>query len=310
MKVLVADDSLMMRRLLGSHLAGWGYDVVSVEDGAAAWDVLSSEEAPPIAILDWMMPKQTGVELCRLVRALKREQYTYLLLLTSRGLREDIVEGLSAGADDYIIKPFDKHELEVRLRAGRRIIDLQQELFRTQEALRIQATRDSLTGAWNRAQILMILEREMVRSEREGRPLGLLLMDLDHFKQVNDTYGHQVGDQVLEEVTERVMRVMRVYDSFGRYGGEEFIGVVPGCDAAGLCSQAERLRQALGDEPYHVGGHRLQLTASFGLTTFEPGTPSSMDLLVRAADCALYEAKRNGRNRAIHFPAPVAAVGR
>ena len=297
MKVLVADDSLVMRRLLESMLAGWGYDVVSAKDGSEAWTYLEAENHPQLAILDWMMPDVTGLELCRRVRGLKRSNYTYILLLTSKGLREDMVEGLSAGADDYVVKPFDKHELEVRLRAGRRIIDLQTELMKAQEALREQATHDALTKVFNRASILNILESEVIRAHRERRPLGVVMADLDHFKQVNDVWGHQAGDQALREAARRFLPVMRSYDSVGRYGGEEFLAVIPGCDQSSVQAQAERLRHALEAEPLRLGGQELQLTCSFGATSTVPGEDATVEQIVRAADEALYAAKRNGRNR-------------
>jgi len=296
MRVLVADDSLVMRRLLESSLQGWGYNVVSARDGDEAWRILQADDAPAIAILDWMMPACSGLELCRRVRALNGARYIYLILLTSRGLRQDVVEGLSAGADDYVVKPFDKPELEVRLRAGSRIVTLQAELMQTQEALREQAMKDGLTGIWNRGSILDILAREIDRAHRTRSDLGLLMIDLDHFKQINDTHGHQCGDAVLRAVTTRIHAQMRSYDSFGRYGGEEFLIVVPGCEPAMLAAQADRLRLAIAEEPIEVDGISLTLTASFGATSFDHAHPCSVDDLVRAADAALYDAKRDGRN--------------
>jgi diguanylate cyclase (GGDEF)-like protein len=305
MKILVADDSLVMRRLLEATLAGWGYEVVTARDGEEAWAVLCSEDAPHLAVLDWMMPTLSGLELCRKVRALARARYTYLILLTSKGLREDVVEGLTAGADDYVVKPFDKYELEVRLRAGRRIVELQAELLETQDALREQATRDSLTAVWNRRTILEILDREVHRSAREGTVLGLLMLDIDHFKEVNDTFGHQVGDEVLRAVAARLVSAMRSYDSIGRYGGEEFLVVVPGCGGAALLAQANRLRFALASLPVEIGGHVRTVTASVGATALEGRPDITVEGLIRAADAALYQAKSTGRNAAV-FSAPAA----
>jgi two-component system, cell cycle response regulator len=307
MKVLVADDSLVMRRLLESTLAGWGYEVVSAKDGREAWVSLQEQDSPRLAILDWMMPVYSGLELCRLTRQLDRQDYTYIILLTSRGLREDIVEGLSAGADDYVVKPFDQHELEVRLRAGRRIIELQAQLVKAQAALREQATRDALTKAWNRGSILEILEHELERGRREQRSLGLMMMDLDHFKLVNDGYGHLTGDYVLREAAHRMTMTMRSYDSFGRYGGEEFLIVVPGSDESSLRAHAERLRAAIESEPFRVSGGSIRVTASFGASAVGPDQDVTTDQLIRAADDALYEAKRKGRNE-VAFMAPESAA--
>ncbi|MBI5280243.1 MAG: diguanylate cyclase [Candidatus Solibacter usitatus] len=302
MKVLVADDSLVMRRLLESTLQGWGFDVVCSQDGEDALEILLGPEAPQLAILDWMMPGLPGPEICRKVRARRTSGYTYILLLTSRGRREDIVEGMGAGADDYVVKPFDKHELEVRLRAGRRIIDLQSELLRVQEALREQATHDALTGLWNRASALEALERESARAARENRPLGVVMIDIDHFKQVNDQHGHQAGDEILRAFGARLTGVMRPYDFLGRYGGEEFLAVVPGCDAAGLNSHAERMRAVVEGLPFRAGGVEFHITASFGLSA-KPGEGAvDCEGLLRAADDALYLAKRQGRNRAVYLP--------
>lgn len=297
MRVLVADDSLVMRRLLESTLESWEYEVISARDGDEAWAVLSAEDPPRIAILDWMMPGHSGLELCQLVRQQAGPDYTYIILLTSKSQREDIVEGLRSGADDYVVKPFDRHELEVRLRVGRRIIDLQAQLLEAQAALRDQATRDALTRVWNRASILEILGREVTRALREGRPLGVVMMDLDHFKSINDSRGHLAGDEALKETAFRVSGGMRSYDFFGRYGGEEFLFVVPGCEARNLVAYSERLRHVIESTPYRLGGDDVQVTASFGATALMPGEDVTPDQLIRAADEALYEAKRLGRNK-------------
>jgi diguanylate cyclase (GGDEF)-like protein len=296
MRVLVADDSLVMRRLLESTLGSWGYEVLSAKDGDEAWLALSSADPPKIAILDWMMPGHSGLEVCQMIRQKAGPDYTYTILLTSKSQREDIVEGLRAGADDYVVKPFDRHELEVRIRVGRRIIDLQAQLLEAQAALREQATRDALTKAWNRASILEILGRETSRALRERRPLGVVMMDIDHFKTINDTFGHVAGDEALKELALRVGGGMRSYDFFGRYGGEEFLFVVPGCEDKNLLTYAERLRGLIEAAPFNLLAKEIPVTASFGACALMPGDEATPDQLIKAADQALYEAKRSGRN--------------
>jgi len=296
-RVLIADDSVVSRHLLEATLRKWGYEVVGASDGATAWDILQRDDAPALAILDWMMPRMTGLEVCRLVRQMNRERYTYILLLTSRSQKEDLIEGMESGADDYVTKPFDQHELKVRLRAGTRIIELQSELLAAREALRDQATRDSLTRLWNRASILDILQREMSRATREKRPLGLLMVDLDHFKSVNDTHGHFAGDAVLSEAGRRMQTDLREYDSLGRYGGEEFLVLLPGCDERSTRSSAERIRAHLATQPMVLSDTTLKITASFGGTCVKPGVICTAEELIRRADEALYRAKDLGRNR-------------
>jgi len=301
MRILIADDSIVSRHLLDATLRKWGYQVVVACDGVEAWNVLQEDDAPKLAILDWVMPGLTGPEVCRRVRehAKEKDTYTYILLLTSKSLKEDLIEGMESGADDYITKPFDQHELKVRLRSGTRIIDLQRELVTAKDELREQATKDFLTRIWNRSSILDILQRELIRGGREERSVGVVLADLDHFKLVNDTYGHFAGDAVLREFARRMQSCIRPYDAIGRYGGEEFLIILPGCDEQCTSRQAERMRSVLDAEQMIVNERRLSITCSFGATTWHPGEPISPDGLIRVADDMLYEAKHQGRNRVV-----------
>jgi two-component system, cell cycle response regulator len=296
MRVLIADDDKVSRRMLANMLASWGYEVLGAEDGTEAWRLISEPDPPRLAILDWMMPGMTGPVLCRKLRALRSEPYTYVLLLTARTNKEDVVEGMNSGADDYVTKPFDTQELKVRVRAGRRIVDLQSELVAAREALREQATRDPLTCIWNRYAIFDTLHREAGRASREGSPLAVIIADLDHFKKVNDTYGHMAGDAVLREAARRMQACLRVYDHVGRYGGEEFLIVMPGSTAADAIQLAERLRCALANEPATAGNACLKITASFGVAAVNRTALVSPELLIRLADGALYRAKAEGRN--------------
>ncbi len=309
MRVLIADDSLVSRHLLEATLKGWGYDVCVACDGAEAWHILEQDDAPALAILDWMMPGLTGPEVCRQVRQKAKEPYTYILLLTSKSLKEDVVAGMDSGADDYLTKPFDQHELKVRLRAGTRIVDLQAQLLDTREALRQQATHDYLTQLWNRSSVLEILSREMIRSGREHVPVGVVLADLDHFKSINDTYGHLAGDFALKESAQRMQHAMRSYDAIGRYGGEEFLIVLPGCGEADTEHHAERMRAEISRSELEFGGVGIKLSASFGCTSFcgDPGTIPA-ERLIAVADAALYRAKREGRNRVVYSSCEVGAL--
>jgi two-component system, cell cycle response regulator len=296
-KILIADDSIVSRHLLEATLRKWGYDVMVACDGAEALELLQRQDAPALIILDWMMPGMTGVEVCRRIRQRDGEPYTYILLLTSKSQKEDLIEGMEAGADDYITKPFDQNELQVRLRAGTRLVDLQAQLLKAREDLREQATRDFLTRLWNRSSIITELGRELARAVREARPLGVVIVDLDHFKHVNDTYGHLAGDAVLREAARRMQNSIRQYDSIGRYGGEEFLILFPGCSETDSFAQADRLRKTLAQSEMSVNECSLRITASFGVTTAMPGENWTQEALIRRADEALYVAKKSGRNR-------------
>jgi len=282
---------------LEATLRKWGYEIVVACDGEEALTMLQKEDAPALAILDWMMPGLTGLEVCRRVRLRAREPYTYILLLTSKSQKEDLIEGMEAGADDYITKPFDQHELQVRLRAGTRLVDLQAELLSAREALREQATKDSLTHLWNRSSIFDILCRELARGQRERNAVGVVMVDLDHFKSINDNYGHFAGDAVLCEAARRMQNAIRQYDSIGRYGGEEFLILLSGCDQETSLSQAERLRKQLSQYQISLQESSISISASFGVTTALPGQSWTPEELIHKADEALYLAKRRGRNR-------------
>ena len=294
MQVLIAEDDAVSRCLLEATLRKLGYEVVVARDGAAAWTILESDDSPRLAVLDWMMPFRDGPQLCREVRKRSDQPYTYILLLTTRDQKQDIVEGMSAGADDYLAKPFDPRELEVRLSAGRRILDLH-------EALRVQATHDSLTGLWNRAAILDLLQRELFRAKRDGSPVGIIMGDLDHFKQVNDTYGHPTGDVVLREAARRLVSALRRYDFVGRFGGEEFLIVLPGCDLRSLATRAEALREKVCGTPVETPQGPVPIAISLGITASEAARDQDAHLLLANADKALYRAKSGGRNRVEAF---------
>ncbi len=296
-QILLADDSPVFRDMLRRMLREWDYDATVVEDGQKAWDILRQENGPRLALLDWMMPGMEGAEICRQVRASVRDRYVYMLLMSVRADLEDVVIGIESGADDYIVKPFQVDELRARLRAGRRVLALQQELVEAREALREQATRDGLTGLWNRSSIFDILRNELARSSRSGEPLIVLMADLDGFKPVNDQFGHMAGDAVLRQAAARMRAAVRSYDAVGRYGGEEFLMVLPGCELPMGVALAERIRDAISRECFRAGDSEIRLTCSLGAACAAPPAVPHADDLVREADAALYRAKHYGRNR-------------
>jgi diguanylate cyclase (GGDEF)-like protein len=296
LSVLVAEDDPMFRKILKNWLESWDYRVTLAEDGEKAWAILQQETQPEMLILDWVMPGFDGVEICRRVRARQRTPYQYVLLVTAKDDSADVVAGLDAGADDYLTKPFDRYELRARLTVGRRILSLQDGLIRAQEELRFQATHDVLTGIWNRRAMLDLLQRELERASRTQGSTGLLMLDLDHFKSVNDTYGHQAGDAVLREVASRVIQVIRSYDFVGRHGGEEFLVVLPGCDRTRALQTAERIRSAVASVPVLANSDEILVTTRIGVTAADAGVCETE--LLAVADAALYQAKSGGRNRA------------
>lgn len=299
MKILVADDETVSRRMLQGLLSKWRYDVVSVEDGQAAWELLKLPDAPRLVLLDWLMPGKNGVEVCRQLRHERPDPYTYILLLTARDAKEDVVEGLEAGADDYLTKPFHPQELKARIRVGLRVLELEDNLVQAREAMRFKAMHDALTGVLNRGAILETFDRETVRSRREGLSLGVLIGDLDHFKSVNDKFGHQAGDSVLREVTKRLQAITRPYDAVGRYGGEEFLILLPGCEEVETADKAEQLRMAIAQQPVNTSTGSLRVTMSFGGAVTGSWPEESPNQLLQMADAALYRAKDEGRNRVV-----------
>jgi two-component system, cell cycle response regulator len=294
MRLLIADDDEAAACSLGMLARSWGYDPVVAHSGSAALAHFQGPDPPQVAVLDWFMPNLNGLEVCRQVRKVTDKPYTYVVLLTAHGTKEAMIEGLEAGADDFLIKPADPCELQARLTTAKRILALQDQLLATQQRLRQQATRDALTGLWNRAMILEILDRELARCAREGHPVGVIMADIDHFKHINDTFGHLAGDQVLRQTGLRLLALLRSYDTVGRYGGEEFLVVLPGCDAELTRALAERLRHCIEEAPVCDGDASVPFTVSLGTAAWDGQAPA-IDLL-RMADNALYRAKRAGRN--------------
>jgi len=301
MKLLIAEDDLTSRTILSAVTKIWGFDPVTAEDGEAAWEVLQADEAPQLLLLDWEMPKLDGLALCKRIREIPRDDQPYIILLSGRSETDDIVHGLDIGANDYIAKPFKNEELLARLNVGKRMLDMQTELRLAHERLAFEASHDAMTGLLNRGAIMKALDVEIVRANRQSKKLGVAFLDIDYFKQVNDTYGHLSGDHVLREVSKRILGIIRPYDFVGRYGGEEFLLLVNDCgdDISGLF---ERIRCVVADTPFKLDHADIIVTMSAGVTIYDPLDSDDIrdiNALLSDADASLYKAKDSGRNRTV-----------
>lgn len=299
MKVLVADDERLTRMMVCALVRRLGYEPCEARDGLEALAILRGPQPPRLAVLDWVMPGLDGVRLCQTIRAESADRYTYIILLTGRDSIDEMVEGLDSGADDFVAKPVEPEVLRARLRSGQRILELQEQLIDARERLREQATRDALTGLLNRGRIIELMHEVIARGQRENRSLGIAICDLDHFKSINDTYGHLAGDQVLRHAAQQLKAELRGYDYIGRYGGEEFLLVLPDCTQAQLRDITERLRQQLCRRPAQYQDEQIAVSMSVGAVFHMPhARTAANELLLRADEC-LYEAKRGGRNRVV-----------
>lgn len=295
MKVLVADDEPVNRRLLEILLNKWGYEVMVASDGEEAWRHLQSPAHPRIAILDWMMPGMDGVEVCRRIREDKSRGPVYVLLLTAKQAIEDANGRFESVADDYLPKPYSALELKARLRAAKRILELEAQLLEANDTIQVETTRDALTGLWNRSSILEILHHEIHRARRHGTSLSVLMVDIDRLKQINHQHGHLAGDAVMREAARRMRSSIRIYDSLGRYSGGQFVIVSPDCDRSGAVNQAHRIQSAICEEAFRTFKGDLPVTISMGITV---GCSSyQAHELISVADAALVEAKKAGPNR-------------
>ena len=296
MKILIAEDDAMSRRLLEKTLQREGYEVTAVGDGKLALQQLSLPDGPRLALLDWMMPEMDGPGVCLEVRKQEERPYVHIILLTSRGSKGDVVAGLEAGADDYLTKPWDPAELMARLRVGRRILQLEDRLVEARETMRFKATHDPLTSLFNRGVTMDLLARELVRTHRENGCTVVMLGDLDHFKNVNDRYGHLVGDEVLREIARRLLGLVRSYDFVGRYGGEEFLIVLNNCNSSEATARAEQIRSRIASQPVQTKSGALSITMSLGVLASEDWDLYLAEEVLSEADAALYKAKAEGRN--------------
>jgi two-component system chemotaxis response regulator CheY len=294
-KVLVVDDSPVYRKLLENVLSGESYTLLSARDGTEALRIYQ-EQSPCIVITDWMMPDISGVELCSRIRADNSRPYTYLILMTSKAEKENVVKGLDAGADDYLTKPFDHGEMLARIRVGRRIIDLNRQLATKSRNLEEAARTDPLTGLPNRRAIEEWATKQLLGAARHGYSVWVIACDIDSFKPVNDTFGHDAGDTVLRVFADTLKKFTRGSDICGRLGGDEFLWVIAHSEPENVELTVNRFREQFAALSFPFSGQSVNVTASFGAAGSQGREIQDFRALVRKADQMLYEAKRNGRN--------------
>jgi len=295
LRILIAVTDPVERLALESLLREWGYEVMATGHADEACQALNSRKAPSLALVQWDLPGLNGPALCRKLRNRSEAAYVYLILLGEPNGEQDPLAAFEAGADDFLASALDQPTLKLRLRTADHILSLQHNLVQSRQALEYKSTHDALTGVWNRGEVLGLLDREISRACREGCTVSLLMIDVDHFKQVNDTLGHLGGDAALREITARLVSFIRPYDAIGRYGGEEFLVVLSGCSPANAARLAERLRERVGATPA-IPELERPVTISIGVATWT-NDYGDVQALIRAADAALYRAKNSGRNR-------------
>jgi two-component system cell cycle response regulator len=292
--ILVADDDGVTRAIVRSWLIGAGYAVIAAPDGEHALE-LAREHSPDLLLVDVTMPGLDGYDVCRAIRA-ESATPPPVIFLTAHSQTHARVAGLDAGAVDYIVKPFANEELVARVRAALRTKAVHDGLAET-------AARDGLTGLFNRRELDVRAGQAVALASRHGRPLSCLLLDVDHFKQVNDTYGHAAGDTVLREAARRICDASRISDVVGRYGGEEFVVLLPETDGDEAVLAAGRLRSRLAATPVAAGDISIPVRASIGVAAWNAEMRTPVDLFA-AADRALYRAKELGRDRTELYDPP------
>jgi diguanylate cyclase (GGDEF)-like protein len=298
MRVLLADSDSDRLRQLEGWLRKWGYEVTPSRNGVDAWSKLEAERVPIVAILAWRMEGMLGIDVCRRLRLHPDLPTAYVLLLVDHRGQEDLLDGINGGADDFLIAPLEPVETRARIRTGARVVETELALKASQDALRIQSTRDGVTGSWNHASILDMLQKERERARRKSGSVGVVLADLDEFRKVNENLGHPVGDEVLREAARRLNSTVRPYDAVGRYGGEEFLIVLPGSDGLGALTVAERIREGFANRPVLTSAGPVPVTLSLGVAAEGGEAGGDGSALLLAAGSALVRAQRSGRNRA------------
>lgn len=297
MQVIIVDDDPVSRQILKGILRKSGYEVIEMPDGQAAWEYLQKEPAR-LVITDWIMPRMDGLELIQKIRAAQSPNYVYILILTGKDDKSDVVDGLNAGADDYLTKPFHINELRARVKIGERILDLESNLKNARDQMEEMAMHDSVTGLWNRRAIYIHTEAEFNRARRDSASVSLMLIDIDHFKEINDQYGHINGDRALQYVAENIGMNVRSYDWAGRWGGDEFLVILPGTSEQEAVVIANRIRENIDSSQVQLSsGEKVPLQVSIGVIDWDLGHSFALDTAIQMVDEALYTAKKSGRNR-------------
>jgi len=295
-KVLIAEDDRDARKLLRDFLENLSFEIYETSNGTDALDIIEKEEISMV-LLDWVMPGIEGIEVCRKIRDLDINRYIYIIMVTGKSEKKDIMAGLHVRADDYVVKPFRFQELKVRIMSCERILKLEKRLREAHEKLYELSVYDSLTGVFNRATILEKFSQELERGQRIGHEVSIIFADIDDFKSINDKFGHLIGDEVLKEIADILSENCRNYDFVGRYGGEEFVIIVPGLKSDCACSVAERMRKAVCENPVHVANMEIPVTLSLGVASSKESGDTKE--IIGLADKALYEAKKSGKNSTV-----------
>ncbi|OGP63581.1 MAG: diguanylate cyclase response regulator [Deltaproteobacteria bacterium RBG_13_49_15] len=298
--ILIVEDSPVSRKILEKNLLKAGYEVASAENGLEALERLQSRFFP-IVLSDWIMPEMDGLNLCRAIRKGEFQGYIFIVLLTAKDSKSDIIAGLEAGADDYLTKPFHSAELMARIQTGIRILNLEKSLKKANEEIQRLSKIDPLTGCFNRSYLNERLPNEILRARRYRHPLSLILSDIDHFKKINDAHGHLIGDKVLKDYANGLTAGVRInIDWVVRYGGEEFIIILPETTFDDAVRVAERIRMKIEKMKIKINGDSLFITSSFGVTGFDTAVSDELispEMMIKRADQYLYQAKQTGRNR-------------
>ena len=304
MKILIVEDELIFRRMVKKYLLEAGYDIVEAEDGQAAWELFQHEPFH-LVITDWMMPGLNGPELVQNIRTSGQKNYTYIIMLTAMDDKDNVVLGLESGVDEYLTKPFNSRELIARVASGLRILRLEEQLMQSRQQMEVLAMYDGLTGLLNRRAIEENAEAEFNMAGRKERTLSVILLDIDHFKSVNDRFGHKFGDHTLRQVAKILTEDLRNYDRIGRWGGEEFILILPDTQLKDAATVAERVRVRMAEMQMSLeNGEAFSVQISLGVACTTGQFPS-LTKLIDAADQALYQAKQTGRNRVCIFDQPI-----